>query len=120
MSTIAERVAAGVKFLDEHDPDWWRADIEHPVNLWELSLSNPRRCILGQRCPREKRGDNFDSPYVEMARSLSGIPAGSEDLLPWAAALGFEASLTSIGVSVTEYETLTAEWKRVIAERRAA
>ena len=120
MTTVAERVAAGAKFLDEHDPDWWRDDIKHPVNLWDLSLSSPRRCILGQRCPMEKRGGDFDSPYMEMAQSLSGIAPDSGDLLPWAAALGFEASLTDFGVAYTEYGDLTDEWARVIRERRAA
>lgn len=32
MSTIAERVAAGAAFLDERDPDWWRADVERAIN----------------------------------------------------------------------------------------
>ncbi|HTJ37080.1 MAG TPA: hypothetical protein VL738_27960, partial [Dactylosporangium sp.] len=50
-ATIAERVAAGAAFLDEHDPEWWRADVERAIDLDKLNLGHGDACILGQRCP---------------------------------------------------------------------
>ena len=38
MSTIAERVAAGAAFLDEHDPGWWCADADPAIDLVALDL----------------------------------------------------------------------------------
>ena len=43
MTTIAERVAAGAAFLDEHEPGW--AD---RVNLKRLYIGSTCNCMLGQ------------------------------------------------------------------------
>jgi hypothetical protein len=121
MNAIAERVAAGAAFLDEHDPDWWRADVPNAIDLTLLWLGSGGRCILGQRCPLEA-GIEIDeygpeSPYAVNAGRLSGLPAGSRKVSEWATPLGFEADLDSFE---PEYKHLTLEWARTITGRRAA
>ena len=49
MTTIAERVAAGAAFLDEHDPGWWRADVDRAIDLRVFEMAEPEHCVLGQR-----------------------------------------------------------------------
>lgn len=119
MSTIAERVAAGAAFLDEHDPEWWRADVERAIDLDKLKLSSPQKCILGQRCPLEARSLG-NSPFEAFARQLSGLDR-YHAIGNWATAFGFESSLGLDGeIPEGEYGNLTAEWVRVITARRAA
>lgn len=119
MSTVAEVVAKGAAFLDEHDPDWWRADVDRAIDLEDLYLGSGRRCILGQRCPMEtanaERGS--DSPYTANAERLSGL--NGRAIADWAPGLGFEADLDSEDIE-EQYFALTAEWARVIRERRSA
>lgn len=129
-AAIAERVAAGAAFLDEHDPQWWRADVERAIDLGTLDLAYGDRCILGQRCPLEtlrafigfepdEEDDDYEYKYAAYAGKLSGLPAvGTRDALEaWATARGFNRPF---GNPPGEYDDLTAEWRRVIAERRAA
>jgi hypothetical protein len=119
VSTISERVAAGAAFLDEHDPEWWRADVERAIDLETLRLSNPRRCILGQRCPLEfLTQDTFDdSPYRAFAKRLSGLDRGYQ-IGAWAAERGFD--IDGSDDDEDEFADLTAEWSHVITGRRAA
>ena len=118
MATIAERVAAGAAFLDEHDPDWWRSDVERAIDLHGLSLGSVHDCILGQRCPLEVLAkvdpkDDEEGPFWAYALVLTGMD--SEDtVLEWATGYGF-ADIPSL-----RYLDLTAEWKRVITARREA
>jgi hypothetical protein len=112
MSTIAERVAAGAAFLDEHDPDWWRADVERAIDLGTLAMWRGDCCVLGQRCPIE----TMDTRYIAYARQLSGFRDDNSALLRWAQGLGFYAAEAKHG----SWDLLTAEWKRVITGRRAA
>ena len=110
MSAIAERVAAGAAFLDEYDPDWWRA-----VNLITLDLNDGGLCILGQRCPQEVLR-NFDldaDPENAYVAHLRHLASGGDEFeqYDWAIDHGF--------ISRGPFEPgLTAEWKRVIGERR--
>jgi hypothetical protein len=127
VSTIAERVAKGAAFLDEHDPDWWRADVERAIDLKVLALSQTDRCVLGQRCPLEVLAGftgtpieelsdiDFSEAYDAYAKHLSGLT--SSERIQWAHDLGF-----AVGGSFGErpWCDLTAEWRRVITERRAA
>lgn len=101
--TTAERVAAGVAWLDEHDPGWWREDApEHltrdaqPIDLDRLDIDDPCRCVLGYRW------GHFGHALVDALRDASDV------------ALGFD------GDSADEVPELTAEWRRVISERREA
>jgi hypothetical protein len=117
MTTVTERVAAGAGFLDEHDPEWWRE-----IDLDELDLGSSYGCILGQRCPMEvyNRGELGDTRYTAMAKHLSGIVSG-RDADRWAAARGFQSGdADPDDEGDAEYAALTAEWKRVITERRSA
>lgn len=131
MSTITERVAAGAAFLDERDPEWWRE-----IDLDALELDDPSACVLGQRCPAERRdryllarwgqradevwdADNFK--FWALAYQYSGVPDDAEgdregEVAAWFNAMGFN----SAEGDADEYATLTAEWTRVITERRAS
>jgi hypothetical protein len=92
VSTIAERVARGVAWLDEKRPGW--AD---EIDLTELVLSSPCRCILGQLY-----GD-FDKVSVRgpMAKGFNAYGGDDQSLYD-------------------QFEALEREWRRVITERRAA
>lgn len=121
MSTITERVAAGAAFLDANDPEWWREDVDRAIDLDTLAMADGHACILGQRCPLELQ-DYDREPYVSFGRRLSGLAAGggySIDM--WGRPLGFacnhEVGVADLGC---EWDALTAEWKRVITERRSA
>ncbi len=135
MSTITERVAAGAAFLDQHDPEWWRADVERAIDLGTLELHAMDACILGQRCPvsvlagylgvevvdasepDELASSDWVYAYRAYGIRLSGI--GSHVLLAeWAQGLGFNAHGGED--EGDEFDALTAEWKRVITERRTA
>jgi hypothetical protein len=115
VSTIAERVAAGARFLDEHDPQWWRPDVERAIDLAKLDIEDPSVCVLGQRCPLESCWI-YGSPYAGMAVQLTGdksIGDEGKELWTWAVEFGFALDI--------EYpEDLTDEWRRVITERRSA
>lgn len=98
-TTIAERVAAGAAWLDEHRPGW-----DQRIDLETLDLGDPCHCVLGQ-----EYGNYGDSPEeIRWERR----PAG-EDV--WVAPLfGFHEW------NERNYDVLTAEWRRLIEERRAA
>lgn len=124
MNSITERVAAGAAFLDNHDPGWWAADADRPIDLDTLDLEKTDRCILGQRCPLETLAEyvGADSPddlgYIDMGEAYYvnavhlGSPAGRFAMAEWAISYGFNATHE-------EFAPLTAEWKRVITERRS-
>ena len=127
MSTITERVAAGAAYLDEHDPDWWRADVERAIDLATLNLSHGDACVLGQRCPLAV--PDGITEYEAYGYELSGTVTWRM-LSEWAAPLGFQiyGAWREDGTTegrprseeMDEYRELTAEWKRVITGRRAA
>jgi hypothetical protein len=133
VSTIAERVALGAAFLDEHDPEWWRADVERAIDLDRLDLGDAGLCILGQRCPLElaaafcarwpevKWDDELDAAYSAYLVELTGLGYVAHDLdsradlARWGDEHGFSASEDFLS-----YPELTAEWARIIRERRSA
>jgi hypothetical protein len=90
--SIAERVAAGVAWLDAEVPDWWR-----DIRLDRLEMASCTRCVLGQVF-----GEYGDAPLG--------------DLFEQPLRLGFNVSLAN---DFREFGELTAEWRRVIEERRA-
>jgi hypothetical protein len=126
VTAIAERVAAGAAFLDEHDPEWWRPDVDRAIDLERLDLGDASVCILGQRCPLEVlRSFRVSSPlaaddeesadaYDAYFKHLSGM--GSVEGIQWGADHGFTFAIGG----QDNWRGLTAEWKRVITERRAA
>lgn len=129
-AVISERVAAGAAFLDEHDPQWWRADVERAIDLDSLDLIEAHACVLGQRCPLEvlaralntsvdelsgfDMGDGYDA-YLMHLSGLSGADRGS-----WARDHGFTLLGSDADYRGDDWAVLTAEWKRVITERRPA
>ena len=102
MTTIAERVAAGAAFLDEHEPGW--AD---RVNLKRLYIGSTCNCMLGQL-----RGE-----YLPGVRWMRKMAPGVDQV-----DLGFMFVVDNDDMDAEhdDINGLTAEWKRVIGGRRAA
>lgn len=112
MATIAERVAAGAAFLDRHDPDWWRPDVDRAIDLDRLDLEDTGSCILGQRCPLELLAEYENDPDA-------GYFAYGYQLMPGRTLFDCAGQHGFAG-NDDEYRDLTAEWRRVITGRRAA
>jgi hypothetical protein len=95
MTTVAERVAAGVAYLDEREPGW-----AAQIDLEVLDLSDCDRCVIGQLYPGINDTGRIDTAY-------------DPDL-------GFDApaTVTSARATGAAFAALDAEWKRVITERR--
>jgi hypothetical protein len=133
MSTIKERVALGEAFMDEADPGWWREDVERAIDLGKLDMEAGDACVLGQRCPlaaltayvgytpdpdEPDDADDLEFRYHAYAGMLSGLARWERDAMEdWAVTHGFNRPF---GEGGEEYAALTAEWKRVISERRSA
>jgi hypothetical protein len=112
--TVAERVAAGAAYLDEHDPEWWREGVRNAISLSRLDLGDGNSCVLGQRCPAERMmRSHLNSPFDVQLRYITRGRGLWAELQPWAAQHGFA---TDRGCG---YWRLTAEWKRIIKARRA-
>lgn len=127
LSAVAGKVAAGAAFLDEHDPGWWRPDVERAIDLRSLHMGYGDACVLGQRCPLEALTgylgrapediDDQEFRYHAYAGRLNGGFPDREAMEDWAVARGFNRPP---GEDDGEYDELTDEWKRIISERRAA
>ena len=100
---VRDRVEAGVAWLDQHDPGWWKVDQPGhgpnggPIDLDVLDIQSPCRCVLGQRW------GNYYSSSI-------GITMDE------ATDFGFDTA----GHGRAEFEALGEEWTRVITERREA
>ena len=98
---VRDRVEAGVAWLDQHDPGWWKVDQPGhgtdggPIDLDQLNMRSTCNCVLGQR-----NGSFFDVPIT----------------LDQAVEFGFDTA----GGGLEEFEALGEEWTRVITERREA
>lgn len=95
MSTIAERVAAGAAWLDENVPDW----VER-IDLARLDVSDCVDCVLGQ----------LFGGFSGAPRELIGFDAYPERK-------GFDLDARLV-YTEAPYRRLTAQWRRVIEERR--
>lgn len=102
MSTITERVAAGAAFLDEREPGW-----DQRISLDELSIGSSCNCILGQ----------LHGNYTGGLMDLNFLYEDWSDI-----EFGFmwSSNRAVLGGVDGEVAALTAEWKRVITERRSA
>ena len=96
-TTIAERVAAGAAWLDEHEPPGWVDRVDPDT----LNLGDCWRCVLGQL-----RGEYFDA--------LDDL--GLDEV--WGDDHGF--SLNEDLPYPERYAELTAAWRDLISTRRAA
>jgi hypothetical protein len=103
VSTVAERVAAGAAFLDEQEPGW-----DKRVDPNQLDIGASCKCPLGQL-----HGSYSDGLLSTGILDLYGTSADIDHGFMWASRDRFEDVRAEIFV-------LTAEWKRVITERRAA
>lgn len=97
MATVAERVAAGVAWLDAKAPGW----IDR-VDLDELQMASTCSCVLGQL---------FHGYYY------APITLGEAMLCGFDTELDVEDAESAARAS-KEFVALTDEWRRVITERR--
>jgi hypothetical protein len=114
VSRVAERVAAGAAWLDEHEPGWWREDSPHPVSLFSLDMAAGCLCILGQL---------YNHIAVESAGGyMSGFDWASECLDFGSLSerdLGFALNMSPPDNDpLADWRPIQAEWVRVITERR--
>lgn len=104
MATIAERVQAGVEFLNEKMPGW-----EKKINLDTLDLADGRHCILGQifaaYAKTGRSGYNYGCEYF-------GFFADTEYLYNCRFDYGFSINNTG------SFQELTAEWWNAISALR--
>jgi hypothetical protein len=103
-STVAERVAAGAAWLDEHEPGW-----ETLMNVLDLDMSVGCRCVLGQLYAAAAEDSNWEDGF---SHGVAAHDISSDQCI----ALGFDTH--PLG-PVNEFAALTAEWRRVITARRA-
>jgi len=98
--SIEQRVADGIKLLDEKVPDW-----RSKIDLATLKLSHPDRCILGQlgadRIFLGQLGASFSKGL-----SLVGLKIGDSANQ---AAYGFESEYDG-----DEYDELQEEWESAL------
>ncbi|MEU6387694.1 hypothetical protein ABZ847_29525 [Streptomyces bauhiniae] len=114
LSDLKARVERGVAWLDEHLPDWWRADRPSqgfdqggPIDLDALVMRDPCGCVLGQ---------------------LLGNYYRAELSIDTASACGFDTAARvddcdgpdEIRDAMRdEFEALAELWSQVISRRRA-
>lgn len=98
--TVEQRVARGIALLDERGPEGWR----DRVNLDDLDMINPRRCVLGQVY------DKGNGPYS----SRTGWRIGKRAL-----AIGGDGRPKTFGFIEYHNEdpaTLADEWRRQLRQ----
>lgn len=97
--TVAGRVAAGCRFMDELRPGWWR---DGTFRLEIFDLASRSRCVLGQIFGDFNTGlDRLDLDTAHAQR------------------LGMFVSNDYVDDIEAEYDAIEEEWRRVIAARRA-
>lgn len=110
MSTIAERVAAGAAWLDEHEPGWVGR-----IDLDVLDVADDERCIAGQL--RGSFGEAVAGWFgdrtacgtaADLGMCLSGMEC--DPRTPYAEWVLLRDAI---------YARLTAAWRELIAARRA-
>jgi hypothetical protein len=107
---IAERVARGAALLDSEIPGWWQL-----IDVDSLDINDCYACVIGQLFADEAMHWN---PFEVGAAWLIGRDAyGCDTHAPALIDHGFSVSRSD---DETEVNALTAEWKRLISERRAS
>ena len=96
--TIQERVEAGASFLDEHYSDFEWDKWDKRIEISSLHMENDRQCLLGQLYGHY----TFGRWTLDISRDTS-------------AELGFAAFDRK---SAESFNLLTAEWRKVIFNRR--
>jgi hypothetical protein len=114
MSTIDERVAAGIALLDERTPGWRKK-----VDLDMLNLADGRWCIVGQ--VYGEFWENQHRPFKNQRRmGLDDDRAAREKLEAKLEAHGFFISWRRQPYGWQKYAGLTKAWKRAIRKRDKA
>lgn len=111
MSTVADRVSAGIQLLDDNVEGW-----RGKVNIATLDLRNTRNCILGQVFKTDP--DSWDTGY-NVGRETLGLKGckccpemGGEAPSNY----GFDADLDGDYEYIDgEFEELQAEWERQLS-----
>lgn len=110
MISIARRVAAGARFLDEREPGWWER-----IDLYLLDMRSQCGCVLGQLATDLNL---WSSVVMRFGLRRPGMHI-FDPKAPTDCALGFNARGAPGPAQDREYAALEAEWKRVITARRA-
>jgi hypothetical protein len=111
MSTVAERVSAGIALLDEEIPNW-----RDKIDLTELNIRSTRNCVLGQVFKTDD--DSWENGY-DRGRSVLNFQdcsccSGEGQLNPYD--YGFDASQDDDDLDVdTQFNQLQEEWKRQLS-----
>jgi hypothetical protein len=99
VSTVADRVAAGAAWLDEHEPGWAERIVDR------LDVNDNCRCVLGQL-----HGAYEDAPL------FADIAGKWGEILARAIPLGFGLDWADCRTNGRE---LTQAWRELVAARRA-
>lgn len=111
MSTVAERVSAGIALLDENVEGW-----RDKIDLATLDIRHTRKCVLGQVFKTDD--DSWESGY-DRGRSVlyfQSCECCSEEgeLNPYD--YGFDASQDDDDLDIdTQYDQLRKEWERQLS-----
>lgn len=115
VSELQARVDRGVVWLDEHLPDWWRADRPDqgfdkggPIDVNALVMRDPCGCVLGQLLGNYYRAEIGLDEATECGFDTA---ARAED---------YDGHDEIREAMKDEFEALTELWSRVIEQRRAA
>jgi hypothetical protein len=95
---VSAAVAGGAALLDCADPGWWAGGHRDSIDLAVLSLGSDCLCVLGQRHGTYSAGKKFLGISQDAAERL-----GFD--IPWP-------------MTRPSYGELTAEWRKVIEDRR--
>jgi hypothetical protein len=101
MTTVSERVAAGLALLDDRNPG-----AAERIDVDRLDIVDCADCMLGQA-------------YGHYLAGLDRLGLSDEGAIEFGFTAAFDESTTPYEVIGQRFDALTAEWRRVIAERRA-
>jgi hypothetical protein len=119
--SVADRVAAGVAYLDRlvADPNWWVGDID----VDRLDINHCHNCVLGQiygdyHCApiftgfdaQEARATAEELGFIAAGINIADYPLSQVDALPRYLERVYQQSI--------EMDALTTQWCHVIAQRQ--
>lgn len=103
-STVPERVANGVAWLDATTPDW-----AERIILTDFDIENPCRCVLGQVFANQ---GGYSGGLAKTGFDVEDLDSS----VNWTIEHGFDAP----GAGRLEWFAIQREWKRAIKARRLA
>lgn len=112
LDQIPDRVAAGIKYNDEHDPGWWKL-----IDLDDLNMSDCDRCIRGQ-IYRRTHSKDVENAYLAFTQERE-METDEEVALGFNRPMPSEANdLYTPAGTKAYYLSLAKEWADRIKERR--